>query len=157
MELTHKSGMDSGLGCAAQTVFPSFPGSSVPHRSLSGGDANKRINEAFKYMQVFPLISSGPARESLFFSVIRAFLSKSTMRFSAPKVTFLPITIPAGHGQAVLSLNPPGLTHRDPLSSSPPTLKIITRQPSLSLPLLSPASPDHIKALAPGADCGADP
>lgn len=105
LELTQKSGMVSGLGCAVQTIFPFFSGSSVSHRSLSGGDMVTWINEAFKFMQVFPIIFSGPARLSLFFSVIRAFLSKSTICFSAPKVTFLPIKILPGHHQAVLSLN----------------------------------------------------
>lgn len=77
LELAQKSHMVSGLGCAAQTIFPSFLGS----RILSPAAASLEvmlttwINEAFKHMQVFLLILSGPARESLFFSVIRAFLS----------------------------------------------------------------------------------
>lgn len=148
--------MVSGLGCAAQTIFPSFLGSRILSPAAASPEVmlTTWINEAFKHMQVFPLILSGPARESLFFSVITAFFFLEHYVIPSPKGDFPANNDPCRPPPESFIFKPSWPDTPGP-SLFFPTYLEDNHKATVSLA----AAPLHRMALKPhpGSDGGADP
>lgn len=130
LKLTQKSGMVLGLG-------------SVPHCILSGGDIVTWINGAFKFMQVFPMIFFMPCKVKSFLLCHKSISFQQHNLLLSPKGDFPASKNPCWSSPGSFVLKLPGLTHWDPLFSSPSALKITTRQLFLFPQLLSPVSQDY--------------
>lgn len=84
----HSSGMVSGLGCAAQTMFPSFPGSSLPPHSLSRDDRRDVDKLSFQIHASVPTDFVRPGEGKSFLLGYKSFSFQEHSVILSPKGDF---------------------------------------------------------------------